>query len=408
MHVHYPAEAIQMFDNKSPQLYQECLSTCFSVRDFSQRIHNIQKQPDYFFFMIKLDGSYLEGGGQILRTALALSVLTQKPFTIDNIRANRTEPGLKQQHLIGVRAIRDLCDGVVEGAQIGSKQITFYPRKIVKGAEITIDIETAGSITLLLQTILLPCLFSGKRFQLTLKGGTDVSFSPQYDYFANVVFPQFLRYGAGTISLKKRGYYPKGQGEFFFDVKKKILFDDIVSGTASFRSLSLLDRGTLVKIAGVSHASTDLADARVAERQAQAATAHLLKWKVPVEIVSSYNQTASTGSGITLWAIFTGNSTDADTIDPIRLGADVLGEKNKRAETIGEECAQQLNTALASAAPVDKHLADQLIPLLGIVGGEIAVEEITNHTLTNIYVVEQFLEKTFFVDKNLRLIKMKR
>lgn len=362
--------------------------------------------------MIKLDGSYLEGGGQILRTALALSVLTQKPFTVDKIRANRSEPGLKQQHLIGVRAIRDLCDGVVEGAQIGSPQITFYPRKIGKGVEMTLDIETAGSITLLLQTLLLPCMFSGKRFQLTLKGGTDVSWSPQYDYFANVVFPQFLRYGAGTVSLKKRGYYPKGQGEVFLDVKKKILFENIVSGVASsfsaVRPLMLLERGTLVKIAGVSHASADLAEARVAERQVQAATAHLLKWKVPVEIVSSYGNTASTGSGITLWAIFTGNSSDADTIDPIRLGSDVLGEKNKRAEVVGEECALQLSAALSCGAPVDKHLADQLIPLLGIVGGEIAVEEITNHTLTNMYVVEQFLGVKFVVDERVRMIKVKK
>lgn len=356
--------------------------------------------------MIKFDGSYLEGGGQIIRTALALSVLTQKPFTLENIRANRQEPGLKQQHLVGVRAIRDICDGVVEGAQLGSTKITFYPRKITKGMELTVDIETAGSITLLLQTLLLPCMFSGKRFQLTLKGGTDVSWSPQYDYFANIVFPHFLRYGAGSLSLKKRGYYPKGTGEIFLDMKKKLLFDEIISGVTCIKKFSLFEQGTLVKIAGVSHASSDLADARVAERCGQAATAHLLKWKVPVEIMSSYGNSASTGSGITLWAIFTGKSTDTDTIDPIRLGADVLGEKTKRAEVLGEECAVQLSNAIKSAAPVDKYLADQLIPLLGIVGGEMTVEQISNHTLTNIYVVEQFLDVKFIVEKTLNLIKV--
>lgn len=358
--------------------------------------------------MIKLDGSYLEGGGQIVRTALALSVLTQKAFSVDKIRQGRKEPGLKNQHLHGIRALRDICNGVVEGAQLGSSHVTFYPRPILKGQELVIDIGTAGSITLLLQSLLLPCIFSGKRFQLTLKGGTDVSWSPQYDYFAHVVFPHFLRYGTGTVGLQKRGYYPKGQGEVLLDIKKKWSYAAIVSGTASLKTLSLLDRGTLVKIAGVSHASSDLASARVAERQAQAATAHLQKWKVPVEIVSSYSQTASTGSGVTLWAVFTGVSSDADNIDPIRVGADVLGAEGKKAELVAEECAGQLNAVLSSGAPVDRHLADQLIPLLGIVGGEIAVQEITSHTLTNISVVEQFLDVKFDVDELLKIVRVKR
>lgn len=358
--------------------------------------------------MIKLDGNYLEWGGQIVRTALALSVLTQKAFTVDKIRSNRPEPGLKNQHLHGIRALRDLCNAVVEGAQLGSSQITFYPRPITKGAEITIDIQSAGSITLLLQSLLLPCIFSGKRFVITLKGGTDVSWSPQYDYFVHVIFPHFLRYGAGSIRLQKRGYYPKGQGEVVLDIKKKWSYADIVSDVVSLKPLSLLEQGILVKIAGVSHASADLIAARVAERQSQAATTHLLKWKVPVEIMSSYSQTSSTGSGMSLWAIFTGQSQDADSINPIRVGADVLGEKNKRAEVVGEECAVQLNAAMSSGAPVDKYLADQLIPLLGIVGGEIVVQEITNHTRTNISVVEQFLDLKFEVDERLRIVRVRK
>ena len=358
--------------------------------------------------MLKIDGNYLEGGGQIVRTALALSVLTQKACTVASIRSNRSEPGLKNQHLHGIRALRDLCNAVVEGAQLGSSQVTFYPRPLLKGQVMVIDIETAGSIPLLLQSLLLPCIFSGKRFQFTLKGGTDVSWSPQYDYFAQVVFPHFLRYGAGTVGLQKRGYYPKGQGEVVLDIKKKWIYADIVSGAVSTKPLSLLEQGTLVKIAGVSHASADLAAARVAERQAQAALVHLQKWKVPVEIVSSYAQTASIGSGITLWAIFTGQSQDADSIDPIRIGADVLGAQGKKAEYVGEECAQQLNAALSSGAPVDKHLADQLIPLLGIVGGEIAVQEITNHMLTNIYVAEQFLDVKFEIDERLKIVRVKK
>ena len=353
--------------------------------------------------MLTINGNYLEGGGQIVRTALSLGILTQKAFKIEKIRSNRPSQGLKNQHLTGIHVLRDLTESVVENAKLGSIEITVYPRKIQKGHEMTIDTETAGSITLLMQSILLPCMFSGKKFKFTIKGGTDVKWSPQYDYLANVVFPHFLRYGAGTIGLKKRGYYPKGQGEVEVNIKKRWTFDQIQSGEISLKPFSLLSQGTLVKIAGISHASADLDG--VAERQTKAAIAQLQKWKVPVEISSNYNTTASTGSGITMWAIFTGNSQDADFIDPIRLGADVLGEQGKRAEAVGEECALQLNAAIASGAPVDKHCADQLIPLLGIIGGEIAVEEITNHTRTNIYVTEQFLDVKFHVNEKLKIIK---
>jgi RNA 3'-phosphate cyclase len=353
--------------------------------------------------MLNINGSYLEGGGQIVRTAVSLGVLTQKAFKIDKIRSNRPSQGLKNQHLTGIRILRDLTDSVVEHCQLGSTEITFYPRKILKGAEMTIDIGTAGSITLLLQSILLPCLFSGKKFQFTIKGGTDVTWSPSYDYMAQVVFPHFLRYSSGALALKKRGYYPKGMGEVEVNIKKKWTFEQILSKEVSLKPFSLHSQGTLVKIAGISHASADLQG--VAERQAKAATAILQKWKVPVEIMSTYNTAASPGSGITLWAIFTGDSTDVDFIDPIRVGADILGEQGKRAETVGEECALQLNAAIASGTPVDKYCADQLIPLLGIVGGEIAVQEITDHTRTNMYVTEQFLGVKFIVDEKLKVIK---
>ncbi len=354
--------------------------------------------------MLTINGNYLEGGGQIVRTALSLGILTQKAFKIDKIRSNRPSQGLKNQHLTGIRILRDLTNSVVENAQLGSTEITVYPRKIQKGAEINIDIETAGSITLLLQSILLPCLFSGKKFKFTIKGGTDVKWSPQYDYTANIVFPHFLRYSAGSIALKKRGYYPRGQGEVEVNIKKRYMFEQIQEKEIIVKPFSLLSQGTIVKIAGISHASADLQG--VAERQAMAATAMLQKWKVPVEITSMYNSTASPSSGITVWAIYTGDSQDTDFIDPIRIGADMLGEQGKRAETIGEECALQLNAAIASGAPVDKHCADHLIPLLGIIGGEIAVEEITDHTKTNIYVTEQFLDVKFHVDEKLKIIRV--
>jgi RNA 3'-terminal phosphate cyclase (GTP) len=351
--------------------------------------------------MIKLDGSFLEGGGQIVRTALALSVLMQKPFHIDKIRANRPSPGLKNQHLWGIRAIRDLCGGVAEDVKLGSSAITFYPRKITKKQDLVIDVQTAGSLTLLMQTLLLPSMFTGKRISLVLKGGTDVLWSPSYDYFRHVVLPQFSRYGKIACSLTKRGYFPKGQGEVTVLCRKLYTLEEVLP------HLSLMEQGTLIKIAGISHASSDLTQAEVAERQAGAARALLGKWKVPIDIVSSYGHSASTGSGITLWGIFARDNENVEFIDPIRIGADALGEKGKKAEFVGQECAEQLNKAIASEAAVDAHLADQLIPLLGLVGGEMTVQEITPHTKTNIHVVEQFLGVQFHVDEKLGIIRVK-
>ncbi len=348
--------------------------------------------------MIKLDGSYLEGGGQIVRTALALSVLTQKAFTVENIRAHRPQPGLKHQHLSCIRALQNLCDGVIENAHLGSSSITFYPRAIAKKMELVVDVGTAGSLTLLLQALLLPCIFSGKRIQLKLKGGTDVAWSPSYDYCRHVMLPQFLRYGSVACDLQQRGYYPKGQGQITVFCKKRFTCADVL------QPLSILERGTLIKIEGISHASCNLAE--VAERQAIAARALLQKWKVPVDVVSSYGSSTSVGSGITLWAIFARDHQNVDFIDPIRVGACALGSNGKKAELVGQECAEQLNLIIASGAPVDVHLADQLIPLLGIVSGEIAVQEISRHTMTNINVAQQFIDSHFHVDQRLKILKV--
>src|SRR3989338_5676512 len=170
--------------------------------------------------MITLDGSYGEAGGQILRTALALSVITQKPFTISNIRSKRPQPGLKAQHLEGVRALQELCDAEVTGAELGSTALTFQPHEIKK-KQLLIDVKTAGSITLILQALLLPCVFAKKQITLTIKGGTDVSWSPQFDYWKEVIVPYYRNYAEIIPRLQKRGYYPKGGGEAEVKIKPK-------------------------------------------------------------------------------------------------------------------------------------------------------------------------------------------
>lgn len=353
--------------------------------------------------IIALDGSYLEGGGQILRTALALSALTRKPFSIDGIRKGRPEPGLKNQHLYCIEAMKELCNAKVEDVHVGSESIRFFPG-IIKPKMMNINIETAGSVTLVLQSLLIPCILSPGRTRIRMIGGTDVKWSMPIDYLMEVLLPQLKRYAGIEVLLGKRGYYPKGGGIVEVSVKPKYSFEE----REQANPIELTEQGKIVHIKGISHASSDLQDAKVAERQAMSAESTLRKLGFPVSIENQYHNTLSTGSGITLWAIFS-REKDFDMIHHIRLGADSLGEKGKRAEEVGREAAERLIDEISFKAPVDEHLADNLIPYLALMGkgGRIRATKISNHTLTNIYVVEKFLDVKFDVDEKSKAISCK-
>ena len=176
--------------------------------------------------MIELDGSYLEGGGQIVRTALALSTITQKPFEVTDIRKGRPNPGLKNQHLFCIKALEELCNAKTGYAELGSTRLRFIPGKI-KPQTISIDIGTAGSITLLLQSLLIPSIFANKKVRLKITGGTDVSWSPQFHYLTQVILPHLRKYADIEPSLLKRGYYPKGNGKVDIKIKPKFTLQTI-------------------------------------------------------------------------------------------------------------------------------------------------------------------------------------
>lgn len=352
--------------------------------------------------MISLDGSYLEGGGQIVRTALALSTILQKPFEVKDIRKGRPKPGLKNQHLFCIKALEQLCNAKTEGAELGSTFLKYEPNK-TKPQTLSIDIGTAGSITLLLQSLLIPSIFTDSKVRLKITGGTDVIWSPQFDYFNNVIMPQLQKYADIETSLLKRGYYPKGGGKVDIKIKPKFNLDNIKEAP----KISLIEQHNLIQIKGISHASSDLQKANVSERQAKAAKLILNKLNCPIQIRTEYSETLSTGSGITLWAIFSKYPDEIDINNPIRLGSDCLGKRGKRAEEVGKDAADKLLREIGSKAPVDKHLADNLMPFISITGSKIKTSEITNHTLTNIYVCEQFLGKAFEVDKENRIISRK-
>jgi RNA 3'-terminal phosphate cyclase len=356
--------------------------------------------------MIHLDGSYLEGGGQIIRTALALSSLTKDAFSVENIRKGRKQPGLKNQHLYAIRTLKQQCDAQVEHAELGSSQLSYIPRAI-KGGSINVDIQTAGSITLVLQAILMPLIFANKSSTITLTGGTDTKWSMPVDYFREVLAPQLKKYCSSLqVSIVRRGYYPKGNGNVVVKVKPKYKLKDFESFrsfnekvSAEVRHIDLTEQGELVQIKGISHASADLQQRQVAERQAEHARVLLKKLNVPVNIQVEYNQTSSTGSGITLWAIFAKNS-EIDMNNPVILGSDGLGEPGKPSEKVGEEAAKRIIEEIESKTPVDRHLADQLVPWL-IFGGRLRAENITMHCKTNIWVVNQFFKDKIELKDNL-------
>ena len=347
--------------------------------------------------MIELDGNYGEGGGAIVRTALALSALTLKPFKVDKIRSNRPKPGLKPQHVHTIKQLRKITEAAVTGDELGSTELAFAPKHL-KAKNLKIDIGTAGSITLLLQTLIPSLMFADKRCKLAIKGGTDVSWSPPVDYLREVLLPQFNRYAKISCKLIKRGYYPEGGGEIEISIVPSYSLEELKQAP----KINLTEQGHLMQIKGISHASKQLIQAKVAERQAHAAKQLLAKeFSCPIHIRTEYCDSLSTGSGVFLYAIFSKTKDDVDINNPIRLGADCLGERGKRAEIVGQEAAQSLVDEIKSGAAADHYLADQLLLLMALIGDcRIKTSNVSSHAKTNIYVIEQFLGRKFEVDEN--------
>lgn len=339
--------------------------------------------------ILQIDGNFEEGGGQILRSALALSCITKKPFDIKDIRKNREQPGLKHQHLHCIKALQQIYDCRVEDAYLGSEKIRFIPGKLKKRT-IDIDIGTAGSITLLLQSIMLAVAFENKTVRVKIKGGTDVKWSMSWDYFNEILIPNIRRVANIETKLLKRGYYPVGGGQVELKIKP----------IEKREWIRLEKRGKIIHVKGVSHASRDLIEAEVSERQASSAKQVISELNCPIKIDARYNESQCTGSGITLWATYSLDNDEIDVYRPIRIGSDYYGEKGVRAEEIGSKVANKLLKIIYTGAVVDEHLCDNLIPYLGLLKGEIKTNKITKHTKANIYVCEKFLGIKYKIEDN--------
>ncbi|MGM0770790.1 MAG: RNA 3'-terminal phosphate cyclase [Halobacteriota archaeon] len=333
--------------------------------------------------MIHIDGSYGEGGGQILRTSVALSAFTGEAVTITDIRSNRPKPGLSAQHVKAIETAALICDATVEGLGIGSTSITFSPQEI-KGGCYDIDIGTAGSISLLLQCIMPAAAYSETDIELMITGGTDVSWSPSIDYLNNVTLRAISEMGYRcNIDTRKRGYYPRGGGV----VQAKISPSKLRPCDFSEKPMKAEE----VKVTGISHCSN--LPEHVAQRQADSASDIIKKAGYECHIDTECAEYASTGSGITLHSGM--------------KGAYVPGKRGLPAEKVGSRAARELLDELSSNSSVDVHLADQLIPYLGLTkGGSFTVREKSSHTSTNIHVTEQFLDVKFRTEKKEGLIEI--
>ena len=331
--------------------------------------------------MVEVDGSQKSGSGTILRLAVAFAAITGQPLHIFNIRQNRPEPGLKPQHLEAVLTAARLCNGRLEGARLNSRELWFTPGR-VKGGLIEAEIGTAGSIPMLLMTVLPICTMAENTVHLHVsKGGTDVAHSPTINYMRFVFLPTLKHMGFDAVlDVKKYGYYPKGMGEVTLTAEP----------CKNLQPVRLERFGRITSIKGVS-VCTFLADRKVAERQANAA-AEYLKQKVgsPVDIrvLNDYSNPLQKGSSVVLWF-----QTDAGAL----LGADAIGELRKSSEIVGREAAEKLVKEISAKSTVDVHLADMLVPYAAMTNGKSSyqVRAVSEHLETNIWLAEQLLSVHF-------------
>lgn len=320
--------------------------------------------------MIQIDGAVGEGGGQILRSALTLSLVSQQPFHIKNVRAQRPKPGLRPQHLQAVNAAAAISQARVAGARSGSQSLTFEPSDIRPG-EYAFAIKTAGSTSLVLQTIFIPLSLAHENSQVTIEGGTHVPFSPCFEYVAWTWMPLLNRLGfEADISLERAGFFPQGDGL----IKARIM------GDANAGRLDLMERGPLERL--VIYSAVANLPHHIAERQARKAQALLVHLEVPFDVKLGRYRARHQG---TLLLVQPESENGYASFF-------ALGERGKTAEQIAVEAVDLVRKYLRAPGVVDPHLADQiLIPLaLAKSRSSFSTTRITAHLRTNAWVIEKF------------------
>jgi len=319
--------------------------------------------------MVKIDGSYGEGGGQILRTSLALSLVTGKPFSISNIRAGRKKPGLMRQHLTAVNAAAEIGRAAIEGNRIGSQAFTFEPEMIQPG-NFHFAVGSAGSCTLVFQTILPALLIAGGSSEITLEGGTHNPFAPPFDFLEKAFLPVIDRIGPKVDAiLEKPGFYPAGGGRFKVSVNP-----------AGLNRINLLERGNIIhKTAQASVANLPV---NIANRELKVIR-EMLDWGS--ELLNAVNVENSQGPGNILTI-----EIESENITEVFTG---FGEKGVSAEKVAKRAVKSVQEYLASNVPVGRYLADQLlVPMALAGGGKFRTLSPTEHTTTNAEIIKKFID----------------
>jgi RNA 3'-phosphate cyclase len=312
-----------------------------------------------------------------------LAAVLKIPCRVFNIRKGREKPGLQTQHLLGLRALAELCNGRLEGDYLNSTEIKFSPKEI-KTKDLVVKIETAGSITLCLQTLLPVALFAKNPIKISFKGGgTDVPFSPTIDHFRYVFLKILEKMGVKVeINVLRRGFYPAGGGE----VEVKVY-------PSKLKPLNLTERGNFQEILAISVASESLKERKVAERQLSEPRRVFKALRLKTEEKIEYAKTESPGSCLIL----------ATRYENTILGSDGLGKLGVPAEKIGKECIEKLLGEERSGTCLDRFLTDQILIYMALAGGksQVKISKLTLHAQTNINIIEQFLKGKFEIKNNI-------